>query len=427
MNILLIGGGGREHALAHKIASSPLCETLYIAPGNAGTAMHGDNVILDIADHQRVGEFVLKNGVDMVVVGPEEPLVKGLGDHFRRDQELRKVLFAGPGADGARLEGSKAFAKSFMESNAIPTAKYRVFHAGDLQAGLDFLAGLKAPYVLKADGLAAGKGVIICDTLQEAETTLREMLCDKRFGDASETVVIEEYLQGWEMSVFVITDGISWHMLPAAKDYKRIGEGDTGANTGGMGAVSPVPAADSHLMQRIEKQIVNPTIRGLQQAQIPYVGFIFFGLMVVDESPYVIEYNVRLGDPEAEVILPRIKTDLVDMLQAACRQELHTKELVIISEAAATVVLASGGYPGPYQKGHEVFMSDTTTGCQRFYAGVKDKDGHLVTSGGRVMAVTGMAENLEKALKVAYQDVNNIDFKAKYFRRDIGEDLLSFI
>ena len=427
MNVLILGSGGREHALAWKLSQSSLCNRLYIAPGNAGTAMCGDNVAILPGDHEAIGRFVLSHEVDMVVVGPEEPLVKGLGDHFRSDEALSRVLFFGPGASGARLEGSKAFAKAFMEAYGIPTPAYRSFSCEQLEDGLAHIDSLGPPYVLKADGLAAGKGVVICDDRQEARDTLKEMLCEGLFGQASKTVVIEEFLRGRELSAFVITDGKHYVTLPQAKDYKRIGEKDTGANTGGMGTVSPVPFASKGLLEKIERRIIQPTISGLQAEGIPYCGFIFFGLMVKDNDPYVIEYNVRMGDPEAEVILPRISSDLLTLMEAACKGDLEGYHLDISRQYALCVMLASGGYPGEYDKGFEISTVDESPGRKLFYAGVKRSDNKLVTDGGRVMAVTAMDRDLEKARVIAYDMARQIDFKGKYYRRDIGKDLLTYI
>ncbi len=424
MNILLLGSGGREHALAWKISSSPLCKQLYVAPGNAGTALCGNNVQLDMKDTQALADFALSADIGMVVVGPEDPLVNGLADYFRGHGRLRHILFVGPGAAGAKLEGSKAFAKGFMQRHQIPTAAYETFTKDTLEEGLAFIDRLQPPYVLKADGLAAGKGVIICSSKDEAHKVLNEMLCHSMFGKASNTVVIEEFLDGRELSAFVITDGNTYRMLPAAKDYKRVGEKDTGANTGGMGAVSPVPFAGRMLTDRIEERIIKPTIDGLKREMISYCGFLFFGLMVVDDNPYVIEYNVRLGDPEAEGILPRMDFDVVEMMRAACVSGLHAVNADISPRHALTVVLASGGYPGEYRKGFEINNTDKVDGSQLFYSGVKQENDRLLTNGGRVMAVTSLAATLEEAMDITYNNAMVIDFKGKYYRRDIGRDLL---
>ena len=424
MTILLIGAGGREHALAWKIAQSTHCKKLFIAPGNPGTALHGENVSLDVLDFDAVAAFVKQQGVEMVVAGPEEPLVKGMGDFFAAEDSLKHVLFIGPGSAGARLEGSKAFAKAFMGRHGIPTAAYRDFCCDTLEQGKDFLGQLKAPYVLKADGLAAGKGVIICQELQEAQDTLEEMLCTDMFGRASARVVVEEFLKGRELSVFVITDGKNYRMLPAAKDYKRVGEGDTGPNTGGMGAVSPVPFAGKDFMDKVEEKIVKPTIEGLQQEGIPYTGFIFFGLMEVKGEPFVIEYNVRMGDPETEAVIPRLDSDLVELLEAAGRGTLDQSVVNFSPLSAATVMLVSGGYPGAFDKGFEIKDLDVCRNSLLFYAGIKQDGDNLITSGGRVVAVTTLTKSLPAALEVSYQNAAVIDFRGKYFRRDIGKDVL---
>ena len=425
MRVLLIGGGGREHVMAHEISESVLCDHLYIAPGNAGTALCGENVRLDPGDFQETGEFVIAHEVNMVIVGPEAPLVDGLRDHFEATASLKHVLFLGPGSKGAMLEGSKAFAKDFMERNQIPTAAYRSFSKEGYDEALDFLKTLHPPYVLKADGLAAGKGVVICETYEEAAEVLDDMLRNDRFGKASHTVVIEEFLDGKEMSVFVITDGENYRILPAAKDYKRIGEKDTGANTGGMGAVSPVPFAGHTLMERIEERIIKPTIQGIRKEEISYSGFIFFGLMICGDNPYVIEYNVRLGDPEAQVILPRIESDLLALMKDTCEGRLAEAELSISGDYALCVVLASGGYPGGFDKGLEIIRVDAVSGkSMLFYAGIKKENSRLLTSGGRVMAVSARGKTLEQAREYAYMDARVIDYKGKYYRRDIGLDLL---
>ncbi len=424
MNILLLGAGGREHALTWKISRSPLCRKLFIAPGNAGTALHGENADLDLLDAEAIAGFSLDNDVDMVVVGPEEPLVKGLGDHFAGREELKHILFIGPGAEGARLEGSKAFAKAFMQRHHIPTAAYRAFTCDTMQEGLDFISTLSPPYVLKADGLAAGKGVVICSYQDEAASTLKEMLCEGLFGEASRTVIIEEFLKGREISAFVMTDGNTYKILPSAKDYKRVGEKDTGANTGGMGAVSPVPFANNQLMDKIEQRIIIPTIKGLKEEKISYCGFLFFGLMVVDSDPYVIEYNARMGDPEAEVIIPRMDFDLAELMIAACRGKLQEYEMRLSSQHAVTVMLTSGGYPGEFDKGFEISGIDKVSDAKIFYAGIKQDGNRLLTNGGRVIAITSLADNLEDAMATSYKNARIIDFKGKYYRRDIGKDLL---
>jgi phosphoribosylamine---glycine ligase len=424
MNILLIGGGGREHAMAWKMAQSAACGKLYIAPGNPGTALFGENVDLPLVDFNAVGAFVKAHAIDMVVVGPEEPLVRGIADYFAEDEGLKHVLFVGPGASGARLEGSKAFAKAFMHRHDIPTASYKSFNLETLQQGKKYLQGKPAPYVLKADGLAAGKGVIICQTLDEATATLDEMLGSGMFGEASATVVIEDFLEGIELSVFVITDGKSYCLLPSAKDYKRVGEEDTGPNTGGMGAISPVPFANKAFMEKVESRIIRPTIDGLRQEDIPFCGFIFFGLINVDGDPYVIEYNVRLGDPEAEAILPRINSDFVALLEAAARGSLADEKIDISQQHAATVVITSGGYPGNYQQGYLISHTTNVKNSLLFFAGMRADQEGLKTHGGRVLAVTSLGNTAAAARNATYESVRIIDFKGKYYRRDIGLDLL---
>jgi len=425
MKILLLGAGGREHALAWKISESPLCSQLYIAPGNAGTALCGENIALSLNDFEAIGDFVKSQNLEMVVVGPEEPLVKGIVDYFSDKPGLKEVMFVGPPAAGASLEGSKAFAKAFMQRHNIPTAAYRAFTKTELEEGKSFLRNLAAPYVLKADGLAAGKGVVISNSIEEAEKTLEKMLRDDLFGKASATVVIEEFLSGRELSVFAITDGKDYKLLPSAKDYKRIGEKNTGPNTGGMGAVSPVPFADKTLMEKIEQRIIKPTIDGLQRENIPYWGFLFFGLMEVKGEPYVIEYNVRLGDPEAETILPLIETDFVSLLLAATRGKLPAHELSVSGKWSTTVILASGGYPGKYETGFKLENTRKVKSGRLFYAGVTREGEDLKTNGGRVVAVNAVGDTLEMTLAIANENARIVDFKGKYFRRDIGKDLLT--
>lgn len=426
MKILLVGGGGREHAMAWKISQSPLCESLFIAPGNAGTALFGKNASIDILDFEAVGRFALENHVDLLVVGPEEPLVKGIADYFAADERLKNILFIGPRSAGAKLEGSKAYAKSFMEKHHIPSAAYKSFNSDQLEEGVDFIMKRMPPYVLKADGLAAGKGVVISNDTREAVKTLRDMLSGKLFGEAAKTVVVEEFLSGVELSVFVLTDGDTYCMLPSAKDYKRVGEHDTGANTGGMGAVSPVPFADEKIMERIEKRVIEPTISGIKADKIPYCGFLFFGLMIVDGYPFVIEYNVRLGDPEAEVILPRLRSDLLEMMQLCSTNRLHNYKANISPQTALSLMLCSGGYPGTYQKGMVISGLDNQRETRLFYAGVKQKGDQLLTNGGRVIAITATAPSLEAARSKAYDSATKIDFKGKYYRRDIGLDLIKY-
>lgn len=410
--------------MAWKISESPLCSRLYIAPGNPGTARCGENVPLKLNDFEAIRDFVKSRGIGMVIAGPEEPLVRGISDYLRKDEALGDLLFIGPPASGARLEGSKAFAKAFMMRHGIPTAAYRSFTSESLAQARAFLQSMAAPYVLKADGLAAGKGVIICDSLTEANETLDEMLCGEMFGQASATVVVEEFLNGREVSVFAITDGESYVLLPSAKDYKRIGEADSGPNTGGMGAVSPVPFADKAFMEKVERRIVKPTIDGLKKEGIPYCGFIFFGLIEVKGEPHVIEYNVRLGDPEAEAILPRITSDFMELLIAAGKKTLNRYAMAISPRHAATVVLASGGYPGNYETGFPLMNLDQVEKSLVFLAGVKDDGGVLKTSGGRVLAITSLGADTTRALQASYESARSIDFRGKYCRYDIGKDLL---
>ena len=424
MNILLLGSGGRESALAWKISQSNLTNQLFIAPGNGGTGIYGENVALSPLDFAAIEEFVDRNAIDMVVVGNEDPLVAGIYDYFA--ERRPGLLVVGPSKEGARLEGSKDYAKEFMSEQGIPTAAYRSFTAATVEEGCKFLETLKAPYVLKADGLAAGKGVLIINDLEEAKQSLREML-GGMFGHSSDTVVIEQFLSGIECSVFVLTDGEGgYRILPVAKDYKRIGEGDTGLNTGGMGAISPVVFADEAFMAKVEERIVRPTVEGLRKRGIVYRGFIFLGLINVEGEPMVIEYNVRMGDPETEAVMLRIDSDLVELMQAAAMGRLGDKEMRISPRTAATVMVVSGGYPGSYPKGKEIYGLDQVTESTLFHAGTKiDGEGRLVTSGGRVIAVSSLGDSMADALARSYSSVDKIQYEGKYFRRDIGRDLMA--
>ncbi|PVW15123.1 phosphoribosylamine--glycine ligase [Marixanthomonas spongiae] len=422
MNILILGSGGREHTFAHQLKKSELCDALFVAPGNAGTQAIATNLNIKVTDFKAIEDAVIENNIKMVVVGPEDPLVQGISDYFSASETVKDVMLIGPSKRGALLEGSKERAKEFMAMHNIPTAAYESFTKESLKAGKEFLETLKPPYVLKADGLAAGKGVLIIEDLDQAKTELEHMLGGK-FGEASKTVVIEEFLDGIELSVFVLTDGKNYKILPTAKDYKRIGEGDKGLNTGGMGAISPVPFADEVFMQKIEERIVKPTVEGFQKEKIDYKGFVFIGLIKVNNQPYVIEYNVRMGDPETEVVLPRIKTDLGKLLQATFQQKLDTIALEIDNRAAATVMLVSGGYPEAYQKGKEISGIDKIKDSIIFHAGTTGKEGKLVTSGGRVLAVTSLGDDYKKALKKSYQNIEKLTFDRMYYRTDIGFDL----
>jgi phosphoribosylamine---glycine ligase len=423
MIILLLGSGGREHALAWKLLQSSKCATLFVAPGNAGTAAIATNVAINPMNFEEVKGFILQEKVDMVVVGPEDPLVLGIYDFFKNDSLLNHIPVIGPSKKGAQLEGSKEFAKEFLIKHKIPTATYDSFTTETVEKGCAFLETLQPPYVLKADGLAAGKGVLILHDLEEAKTELRDMLVNAKFGQASSKVVIEEFLDGIELSCFVLTDGKNYKMLPTAKDYKRIGDGDTGLNTGGMGAVSPVPFAHTVLMEKIENRIVKPTINGLQKDKIEYKGFVFIGLIVVKGEPIVIEYNVRMGDPETEVVMPRIKTDLVDLFQAVADEKLNEIVLQIDDRTATTIMLVSGGYPEEYEKGKIITGIENVKDSIVFHAGTTLENGNVVTNGGRVLAITSYGDDFCEAIKKSYQSIEKLHFDKMYFRKDIGNDL----
>lgn len=424
MTILLLGSGGREHAFAWKMTQSPLCEKLFVVPGNAGTAAIAENVAISATDFEAVKALVLKENISLVVVGPEDPLVKGIYDYFKNDESLKHIPVIGPSQLGAQLEGSKEFAKEFLMKHNIPTAAYDSFTAETVEKGCDFLETLQPPYVLKADGLAAGKGVLIIQDLEEAKTELRNMLVHAKFGTASSKVVIEEFLDGIELSCFVLTDGKSYKILPTAKDYKRIGEGDTGLNTGGMGAVSPVPYVDAVLMEKIETRIVKPTIEGFQKDGIEYKGFVFIGLINVKGEPIVIEYNVRMGDPETEVVVPRLKSDLVELFLSVADQKLGDFNLEVDPRSATTVMVVSGGYPEDFEKGKVISGLENVTDSIVFHAGTKLDGENVVTNGGRVIAVTSYGDNFQEAIKKSYQNIDKLSFDKMYFRKDIGFDLI---
>lgn len=423
MNILVLGSGGREHAISWKISQSDLCKNLFIAPGNAGTNLVGSNINLDINNFKKVKEFVLDKAINLVIVGPEEPLVKGIVDFFKLDDELKNVNIFGPGKSGAMLEGSKDFSKEFMFRNKIPCGKSKTFSKNNLTEGFKFLDDIKPPYVLKADGLAAGKGVLILDNLEEAKSELKNMVVDEKFGEASKNVLVEEYLDGIEVSVFAVTDGRDYLILPEAKDYKRIGEGDTGPNTGGMGAVSPVTFADNEFMEKVEARVIRRTIDGIRKEKLDYTGFIFAGLMNVDGDPYVIEYNVRMGDPETQVVIPRIKNDLLDIIGRCFDNKLSEVNLDIKDGYTTTVILASEGYPESYEKGDTISNLEEKNNSQIFHAGTINEDEKVKSNGGRVIACTGEGETIDEALENSYYLADKINWRNKYYRRDIGKDL----
>lgn len=424
MNILIIGSGGREHALAWKMKQSTLCDRLFVAPGNAGTAMVAENIPIGIDDFSALGHLCLTHSIELIVVGPEGPLVNGIRDYFENDPALSKILLIGPGKNGAQLEGSKDFSKQFMLRHNIPTAKAKTFNVSELSQAIDYISTCKPPIVLKADGLAGGKGVVISLSQGEAKAVIKDMLVNKKFGKASAKVLIEEFLNGIELSLFVLTDGNDYVILPEAKDYKRIGEGDTGPNTGGMGAVSPVAFADATFMNKVEEQVVKPTIQGLKKEGIPFKGFVFIGIMNVGGNPYVIEYNVRMGDPETQAVMPRIKNDLVDLLVATAKGELKGKKIEIDRKSAVTVVLVANGYPDEYKKGHAISGLEKIKDAHVFHAGTKMNGERILTDGGRVLAVTGIDEGLVQARERAFTNASNIHWTEAYYRKDIGLDLI---
>ena len=423
MNILVLGSGGREHAISWKISQSEKCSNLYIAPGNAGTGLVGNNLSVNINDFKEVKLNVIEKSIDLVIVGPEEPLVRGIVDFFKSDDELKHVKIFGPSSEGSKLEGSKDFSKEFMFRNNIPCAKSKTFNKNNLSEGISFLKKINPPYVLKADGLAAGKGVLILDDLEEAKSELSKMILDEKFGDASKNVLIEEYLDGIEVSVFAITDGHNYIILPEAKDYKRIGEGDTGLNTGGMGAVSPVDFADKEFMKKVEDSVIKRTVNGIRKEKLDYKGFIFAGLMNVNGEPYVIEYNVRMGDPETQVVIPRIKNDLLNIFIKCLDEKINEVDLDIENNFTTTVILAADGYPESYKKGDDIRNLEEFSNSKIFHAGTKKENNRILSNGGRVIACTGYGESLEDALKNSYKLADNISWDNKYFRKDIGEDL----
>ena len=423
MNIMVLGSGGREHAISWKISQSEKCRNLYIAPGNAGTDLVGNNLSININDFEEVKLNVIEKSIDLVIVGPEEPLVRGIVDFFKSDDELKHIKIFGPSAEGSKLEGSKDFSKEFMFRNNIPCAKSKTFNKKNLSEGISFLEKINPPYVLKADGLAAGKGVLILNDLEEAKSELSKMILDEKFGDASKNVLIEEYLDGIEISVFAITDGHDYVILPEAKDYKRIGEGDTGLNTGGMGAVSPVKFADNKFMKKVEESVIKRTVNGIKKENLDYKGFIFAGLMNVNGDPYVIEYNVRMGDPETQVVIPRIKNDLLQIINKCMDEKINEIDLDIKENFTTTVILAAGGYPESYKKGDEINNLEEFENSKIFHAGTSKKDDKVISNGGRVLACTGHGKTINEALKNSYRLANNITWKNKYFRKDIGQDL----
>lgn len=424
MNVLLIGNGGREHALAWKIKQSPLCEKLFVAPGNAGTSIVAENISIGVSEFEKLGAFCLDNKIELVVVGPEVPLVNGIRDYFEADPKLKSIWMVGPGKMGAQLEGSKDFSKQFMLRNGVPTAKARTFYANQFVEAAIYLETCKPPLVLKADGLAAGKGVIITSDLAEAKVTMREMLEEKKFGEASAKVLVEEFLNGIELSVFVLTDGEDYVILPEAKDYKRIGDGDTGPNTGGMGSVSPVPFADAAFMKKVEEEVIKPTVAGLKKEQIPFKGFIFVGLMNVNGEPYVIEYNTRMGDPETQSVMARIQSDFLELLLAAAKGELKDKTIEVDPNFALTIVVASDGYPDEYEKGKTISGLEEATGALVFHAGTRKQNNVVLTDGGRVLGITGKGKTLKAAQANAYAAAEKINWDGVYYRWDIGKDLM---
>ncbi len=424
MKVLLLGSGGREHALAWKIAQSSILDELFIAPGNAGTRQFGKNVPISPIDFNAIKQFVLDNNIEMVVVGPEEPLVLGIYDFFIADSQISKIPVIGPSKFGAQLEGSKDFAKAFMNRHSIPTAKYATFTIENLEEGLTYLKNMKSPYVLKADGLAAGKGVLIINDLDEAQAEFKSMLQHEKFGEASRKVVIEQFLDGIELSVFIVTDGHSFKLLPEAKDYKRIGAGDTGPNTGGMGAISPVPFADAAFMDKVHNRIIVPTVKGLKSEGIIYKGFVFFGLICIKGDPYVIEYNCRMGDPETEVVIPRLKSDILDLFEGIASNTLSERDIQFIDKSAATVMMVSGGYPDVYEKGKQIYGLNSIVDSLVFHAGTIADGPSFLTAGGRVLAVTSYGKNIETAIEKSYEAVSKISFEGAYYRKDLGQDVL---